>query len=106
MLVKHCAGSRVHAGGVYAWQAVFSRVCVCCVSIPIGDHVLSLAAGWNQGTESHSSLASARLPNPASSNMGYMNLQTDLMCNTGKKKGIFLLQVNLIRSRGGCVLEQ
>ena len=76
---------------------VCSRVCVCCVCVcvPVGEHMLSLATGWTLGTRSHSSLASIRLPNPATSNMGYMNLQINLMCNAGKKKGIFLLQILL-----------
>ena len=68
---------------------------MCCVCVPVGEHMLSLATGWTLGTRSHSSLASIRLPNPATSNMGYMNLQIDLMRNAGKKKGIFLLQILL-----------
>lgn len=87
------------AARVCVCAAGYVCVCVCVLSVYVFScwgHMFSLDICWTLGTRTHSSLTSIRLPSPATSNMGYTNLQTDLVHNTVKKKGVFLQQVNLM----------
>lgn len=89
------------------WQAVHGAGCEHTVSVcvPTGECVMSLFVGWTLETGRTIALSPSGYPiqQPL---IWDMNLQITLMYNTGKKKGFFLLHVNLIYPSGAyCVLD-